>query len=432
MSAPVLISGGEAGDPEFNDPLLPHLLDAIARCGEGSRIELCVSFIRQSGLVLLRGALHEALARGARLRVITSDYLEVTQPVALRELLKFDPARSCALIYQSQGNRGFHLKSYLFVQHAAQYLGQQVGQEGSPAVLGGQAFLGSSNISAAALTESLEWNWSLRAEPSGPSEPHHSLRQLAAQIERLAQDARVVLLTHDWIDGYLARYRQSALRELRVLTGDHRSSAEQLREAPIPNSVQQEALMALQAARAQGHKRGVVVMATGLGKTWLAAFDVRQMQAARLLFVAHREEILTQARQTFLHMAPQANSGLYHGQQQDEADWLFASIQTLGKSRHLLRFAPDHFDYVVVDEFHHAASPSYRRLLNHFKPRFLLGLTATPDRTDQADILALCDNNLVFERGLALAIEQKMLVPLTYHGILDDTIDYAALMYRTL
>ncbi|BBT06971.1 hypothetical protein WP7S18E06_24700 [Aeromonas hydrophila] len=89
MSAPVLISGGEAGDPEFNDPLLPHLLDAIARCGEGSRIELCVSFIRQSGLVLLRGALHEALARGARLRVITSDYLEVTQPVALRELLKF-------------------------------------------------------------------------------------------------------------------------------------------------------------------------------------------------------------------------------------------------------------------------------------------------------------------------------------------------------
>ncbi|MGY4032558.1 DEAD/DEAH box helicase family protein, partial [Aeromonas media] len=153
-------------------------------------------------------------------------------------------------------------------------------------------------------------------------------------------------------------------------------------------------------------------------------------QAARLLFVAHREEILTQARQTFLHMAPQANFGLYHGQQQDEADWLFASIQTLGKSRHLLRFAPDHFDYVVVDEFHHAASPSYRRLLNHFKPRFLLGLTATPDRTDQADILALCDNNLVFERGLALAIEQKMLVPLTYHGILDDTIDYAALPWR--
>ena len=144
--------------------------------------------------MLLRGALHEALARGARLRVITSDHLEVTQPVALRELLKFDPARSCALIYQSQGNRGFHLKSHLFVQHAAQYLGEQVGQEGSPAVLGGQAFLGSSNISAAALTESLEWNWSLRAEPSGPSEPHHSLRQLAAQIDRLAQDARVVPL----------------------------------------------------------------------------------------------------------------------------------------------------------------------------------------------------------------------------------------------
>ena len=432
MSAPVLISGGEAGDPEFNDPLLPHLLDAIARCGEGSRIELCVSFIRQSGLVLLRGALHEALARGARLRVITSDYLEVTQPVALRELLKFDPARSCALIYQSQGNRGFHLKSYLFVQHAAQYLGEQVGQEGSPAVLGGQAFLGSSNISAAALTESLEWNWSLRAEPSGPSEPHHSLRQLAAQIERLAQDARVVLLTHDWIDGYLARYRQSALRELRVLTGDHRSSAEQLREAPIPNSVQQEALMALQAARAQGHKRGVVVMATGLGKTWLAAFDVRQMQAARLLFVAHREEILKQSLYTFRAVLKDANFGeLYVGSHRaDSIDHLFVSIQTFNSQELAAKTAADFYDYIVVDEFHHAAAPTYQKLLEYYQPKILLGLTATPERMDGKSVLDYFGGRIAAEIRLPEAIDRKLLCPFQYFGV-TDTADLSSLKWRT-
>ncbi|MGL5294226.1 MAG: DEAD/DEAH box helicase family protein [Aeromonas sp.] len=419
MSALSLVCGGHVNDKGFNDPLLPHLLAAIERTGKGSHIDLCVSFIRQSGLVLLRKALHNALARGASLRVITSDYLDVTEPVALRELLKFDSNCTTALIYQSQGNRGFHLKSYLFIQH----------DEG--AKISGQAFVGSSNVSAAALTDSLEWNWSLTSTAGSPMDGvQHSLEQLHRQVEQLAADPRVVPLTQQWIDKYLVRYQQSSLSALRVLTGDSTSDDEQLREAPIPNAIQQEALTALYESRLRGYKRGVVVMATGLGKTWLSAFDVRQMQAARLLFVAHREEILDQARSTFLRMAPHAQTGFYRGQQQDDADWLFASIQTLGKSNHLQRFAADHFDYIVVDEFHHAASPVYRRLLDHFAPRFLLGLTATPDRTDQADILALCDGNLIFERNLADAIDAHLLVPLRYHGILDETIDYAAIPWR--
>lgn len=418
----MLVGGGHANDPHFTDPLLPHLLRAVDQSGAGAQIDLCVSFIRQSGLRLLRSALQQALARGAMLRVITSDYLEVTEPVALRELLKLDPARTTMLIYQSQGNRGFHLKSYLFVRPplADHHSGQ----------ICGQAFVGSSNISAAALTESLEWNWSLTVDEQTCSEAKRSLQQLMAQVDQLASDPRVVPLSHGWIDQYLTRYQQSDLNGLRRLTGDPQHDADALREAPMPNLVQQEALAALHASRHAGYKRGLVVMATGLGKTWLAAFDVRQMQAARLLFVAHREEILTQARATFVHMCPAAQTGIYQGQQQDEADWLFASIQTLGKRHHLRRFAPDHFDYIVVDEFHHAAADSYRRLLDHFQPRFLLGLTATPERTDQADILSLCDNNQVFACHLAEAIEQHFLVPLTYHGILDDTIDYAALPWR--
>ncbi len=413
-----LITGGHRGDHGFNDPLLDHLTSSIASCERGSRIDLCISFIRQSGLLLLRDALKQAIGRGAQLRVITSDYLDVTQPVALRELLKFDPDHCQNLIYQSQGSRGFHLKSYLFIRQAT-----------STSLLG-QAFIGSSNISKAALTESLEWNWSLTVNDTACQQACQSLTELANQVGKLAADPRVVPLTHAWIDDYVQRYQHSTLAELRAITGDETSDGETLREAPMPNSVQQEALAALHDSRLSGHKRGLVVMATGLGKTWLAAFDVRQVQAARLLFIAHREEILAQARATFTRMAPLAQTGLYTGAQQDDGDWLFASIQTLGRAEHLRRFAPDHFDYIVVDEFHHAASPSYRRLLDHFQPRFLLGLTATPDRTDQADIMTLCDNNLVFERGLAEAIEQRMLVPLIYHGIYDDTVDYAALPWR--
>ncbi|MGL5597610.1 MAG: phospholipase D-like domain-containing protein, partial [Aeromonas sp.] len=167
MSALSLVCGGHVNDEGFNDPLLPHLLAAIERTGKGSHIDLCVSFIRQSGLVLLRKALHNALSRGAHLRVITSDYLDVTEPVALRELLKFDSNCTTALIYQSQGNRGFHLKSYLFIQH------------NEDAKISGQAFVGSSNVSAAALTDSLEWNWSLTSTAGSPMDGvQHSLEQL--------------------------------------------------------------------------------------------------------------------------------------------------------------------------------------------------------------------------------------------------------------
>ncbi|MGS0757438.1 DEAD/DEAH box helicase family protein, partial [Roseateles sp. GG27B] len=156
--------------------------------------------------------------------------------------------------------------------------------------------------------------------------------------------------------------------------------------AVAPGSLEQdEALAVLAATREAGFKRGLVVLATGLGKTWLAAFDACQVGARRVLFVAYREEILQQAAQTFLLIRPDARVGYYMGQTRDvEVDVLCASVQTLGRNAHLERFAPQHFDYIVVDEFHHAAAATYRRLLAYFAPRFLLGLTATPDRTDQS------------------------------------------------
>jgi len=410
-----LLTGGSSGDPVFNRPLLAPLLAAINQARD---IDIAVSFIRQSGLCLLNNALEDAQARGARIRLITSDYLDVTEPVALRELMQFAERGADVRIYESLNNPGFHMKSYLFIQTA------------TPERLQGCAFIGSSNISLAALTQSLEWNWCQQVDEPPDAPAAHTLLQLRAEFERLQQDPRVVTLTHPWIDLYIQRYRQSPLTRLRGLAGDTQGDAETLREQPLPNAVQTDALMALAQSRQQGFVRGLVVLATGLGKTWLAAFDARQMAARRLLFVAHRDEIIQQAQRTFIRMKPDAHTGLYNGRRQDQADWLFASVQTLGRDSQLRKFSPDHFDYIVVDEFHHASSPTYRRILDHFQPKFLLGLTATPERTDQADILALCDDNLVYEKGLREAIVARHLVPIVYHGIRDEFINYDEIPWR--
>ncbi|MGI9273675.1 MAG: DEAD/DEAH box helicase, partial [Endozoicomonas sp.] len=171
--------------------------------------------------------------------------------------------------------------------------------------------------------------------------------------------------------------------------------------------------------------------ATGLGKTWLAAFDTQQCKAEKVLFVAHREEILMQAQQTFVRIRPDARTGFYNGRVRNkEADMLFASVQTLGRLEHLQQFSKDHFDYIVVDEFHHADAKTYRNLLKHFEPKFLLGLTATPERTDQTDILSLCDNNLVFECNLLHGINARLLAPFHYYGIADKYIDYDEIPWR--
>jgi superfamily II DNA or RNA helicase len=173
-----------------------------------------------------------------------------------------------------------------------------------------------------------------------------------------------------------------------------------------------------------------VVLAAGLGKTWLSAFDVKQFDAKRVLFLAHREEILLQAQQTFQRLNPEIRSGLFTGQQQIWSDWMFASIQTISKSKTLQAFSPEHFDYMIVDEFHHATAPTYRRVIDYFQPKFLLGLTATPERTDQADLLALCDDNLVFEKTLRDAILDKELVPFAYFGVKDEFINYEEIPWR--
>ena len=396
-----LVTGGE-------DPFLPHLSQAMSRA---TQIDIAVAFIKTTGIRLLMPDLLAALLPPTepsgpmrQVRVLTSDYLDVTDPEALRLLLLLQNQGGEVRVYATQGT-SFHLKAYIFARTAAGEL------------IEGTAFIGSSNISRQALQDGLEWNYRV-AYPGDPGFLEARLR-----FNELFAHPRTVPLSDGWIEAYEAR-RVPPPRAIAP-------GSQEQEPSPEPTTVQMEALDALVDTRDAGFRRGLVVLATGLGKTWLAAFDSTRMGARRVLFVAHREEILNQAAQTFIRIKPKSRVGLYTGQSHDaEVDVLCASVQTLARAAHLERFAPQHFDYVVIDEFHHAAAATYRRLLAHFAPAFLLGLTATPDRTDQSDILSLCDDNLVFTRNLFEGIQAGLLAPFHYFGILDESVDYREVPWR--
>lgn len=391
-----LVTGGD------ENPFLPHLCSAIH---QAFRVDMAVAFIKTTGLRLLLPDLLESLQRNeaalpaAQVRILTSDYLDVTDPEALRLLILLAEQGAQVRIYQS-GSSSFHLKAYLFS-----------GQDW------GRAFIGSSNISRQALQQGLEWNY--RIDYPGDD----GFLEACRRFDELFEHPRCATLTDAWIDGY-------ERRRIKPVQSFEAGSTES-EPPPTPSKLQQEALQALRSSREHGYLRGLVVLATGLGKTWLAAFDVKQMGARRVLFVAHREEILNQAAATFTRIQPSARVGFYRGQPRDsQVDILCASVQTLGKVEHLERFKPQHFDYIVVDEFHHASAPTYHRLLQYFAPAFLLGLTATPDRTDNANILALCDDNLVYESDLFSGVNEKLLVPFHYYGIFDSDVDYQGIPWR--
>ena len=395
---PRLVRGGQ------DDPLLPQLLASIRRAEE---IELAVAFIKTTGLELIFDALSERCQgeRPARIRIITSDYLGVTDPQALRWLMLLAERGAEVRVFETD-RHSFHLKAYIFTR-----------EEGHR----GEAFIGSSNISKEALTAGLEWNYRIE-EPDPPGEAR--LAEIREGFESIFRDDQARVLDYAWIDAY--EQRRPAERPPMGPGSDDPELP-----PPDPTETQREALAALAETRDSGHGRGLVVMATGLGKTFLAAFDAAQAGASRVLFLAHREEILLQAETTFQRVFPQAHVGGYRGTQREtEADMLFASVQTLHQEHHLDHFDPEAFEYIVVDEFHHAAAGTYRRLLQHFRPRFLLGLTATPERADQANILSLCDDNLVYTADLFVGIREDLLCPFHYYGILDEEVDYQAIPWR--
>ncbi len=396
-----LVTGGD-------NPFLPHLCAAIRQADE---IDIAVAFTKVTGLRLLLPDLHDALdaiegvrQRPARIRFLTSDYLDVTDPEALRLLMLLGEQGAQVRLFEATKS-SFHLKAYVFTRFSGD------------ATMSGTAFIGSSNISRQALKDGLEWNYRV----SFPGDL--GFIETRNRFEQLFRHPNTQQLSDSWIDQYEAR---------RIPPPRSVAPGSQEKELPpTPTPVQISALNALEESRNKGFKRGLVVLATGLGKTWLAAFDADQVEAKRILFIAHREEILNQAAETFLRIRPKARTGFCMGQVRDTVvDILCASVQTLSRSTHLERFAAKHFDYIVIDEFHHAAASTYRKVINYFEPQFMLGLTATPDRTDQSDILSLCDDNLVFTQDLVGGINADLLAPFHYFGIFDSEVDYKAIPWR--
>lgn len=392
-------SGLVAGDV---DPLLPHL---VRHLGNAVSADMAVSFVQPSGMACIDPHLRDLLARGGRLRVLTGDYLDITDPTALLQLLDLEEEGRVELrVFETTGFGAFHPKTYVLADPAGY----------------GVAFVGSANLSASALTHGVEWNYRVVS-----SSDTRGFGEIQLAFEQLFRHPRTRRLTTDWV----ASYRRRRVRPLAE------PGAVSIPEEPlppvVPNAVQEEALSALEASRTAGNRAGLVVLATGLGKTWLSAFDSNRPEFARVLFVAHREEILAQAMKTFRRIRPNAMLGHFTGQaKQPEADVLFASVQTLGRTAHLQRFGAEQFDYIVIDEFHHAAAGTYRRLIEYFSPKFLLGLTATPERSDGGDLLALCQENVVYRCDLDRGIRLGLLAPFRYLGVPDE-VDYTNIPWRS-
>lgn len=400
--------------------------DADATLGDEADqcVAIVAAFVQESGLDRLRYAVDAAIRRGAQIRVITGDYLNITQADALETLLDWEQgteaddggahgtfvARVIETEQLSTRSKSFHPKSWRFE---------------SPGL--GVAFVGSSNLSRSALESGIEWN--LRVDRD---RDHTAYTRVRDAFEGLWMRARP--LDAGWIAAYAQRARRA---QLAMPPGEE--EAETLEQPPAPHEVQREALERLRACRAEGRKRAIIVLATGLGKTWLAAFDHAQLQEElgrrpRLLFIAHRAELLRQAARTYRRMlratGEPARVSWFVGEVGElEADLVFASVAKLARSDNLARLANMSFDYVVVDEVHHAAADSYRRILDRVDPAFLLGLTATPDRADAADILGLFDDFVAYRADIASGIELRRLTPFHYVGVKDD-IDYENVPWR--
>lgn len=385
-----------------DDPFHAHLRPLFA---SATQIDILAAFVQDSGITLIEQELVSAVEREASVRILCSDYLHITQEAAVRRLYDLQSAyegRIQARIAQSW-ETSFHPKSWQFITPE-----------------GGSIFVGSSNLSYAALSEGIEWN--LRLD-----------RHLDPEGFALARDS----FEHLWLEAkaldleFVRDYQERARAELALPPGEVAPEIPQ--PTIVPHPIQERVLAALQQARQEGHRRALVTMATGLGKTWLAAFDVAQFGAGRtprVLFVAHRSEILTQAANTFRRLFPDARTAWFVGDQSNlDGDLVFASIQKIARPEGMQRVLAEKFDYVVVDEVHHAAADSYQRLLQEIDPGFLLGLTATPERGDGLDILGLFNDYVVDEVGIAEGIEIGRLVPFKYTGI-ADTIDFAPIPWR--
>lgn len=389
-SSPLSLSSlltGSSGDPQLEHELRAEMMSA-------DRVDILVSFIKWAGLRLLQPAFEHLAVRKVPVRIITTSYMGASDPEAVEWLSKH-PGFSIKVSYEVDRTR-LHAKAYHFHRNTGF----------------STAYIGSANMSRAAMTSGLEWTVKVTRQ-----DMPHILERFSAEFASYWENPDFT----DYQLGGRARFEKA------IATARKPQTATNYFFADIsPRDFQKRILEALEAARENGSFRNLVVAATGTGKTVISAFDYarhrqKNPQRNRLLFVVHRKEILQQARDCFRAVLRDANFGelLVDGEVPGDWNHVFASVQSLTSRAPWERFGRDHFHFVIVDEAHHGKAPSYRPLFDHLEPQVLLGLTATPERADGSPLLPDFDNRFAAEIRLPEALEEKLLCPFHYFGVTD-------------
>ena len=367
--------------------VINSIKDELRNCDE---FIISSAFITMGGITPLLEDFKYLADHNIRGKILTTDYLNFTEPKALRKLASFD---NLEIKLYSQEKDGFHTKGYIFKKNNI-YKG----------------IVGSSNLTMNALTINKEWNVEFTSLNEG-----EMLTEIKNEFNSLWEEA-------DELDNVLPAYEKLYNDNKRFT--DLRRITKEIKEENIaltPNVMQEEFLTNLRNLIKQGEKRAILVSATGTGKTYASAFAVNDFKPKRFLFLVHREQIAKQSMEAYMHVfKDNTKFGLLSGTHKDlEADYLFSTIQTMSKEDVYRQFPEDHFDYIVVDEGHKAGALSYIKVLDYFKPKFLLGMTASPERTDGFNIYDLFDNNIAHEIRLQEAMEEDLLCPFHYFGITD-------------
>ncbi|MGP2656193.1 DEAD/DEAH box helicase [Malaciobacter sp. WC5094] len=348
-----------------------------------------VAFVNFSGIQLLLDTFDELNKKNIKGKVLTSTYLNFTEPYALEKINEFSNIE--LKVYDSLTTQvGFHSKSYIF-EFEDKY----------------EVIIGSSNITASAFKSNIEWNCKTINKKDDLF-----IKDIFIQFENLWNDSYLV------DENFLLKYKKFYFK-------DKKHKNFKFIEEIIPNKMQIEALEKIEYLRLKKQKRVLAIAATGTGKTYLSIFDVKKFNPKKMLFIVHRENILIKAMNSFHASIKNKSMGLYTGNKKElEKDYVFATIQSL--HNRVNEFKQNTFDYIIVDEAHHICSPSYKKVIEYFNPNFLLGLTATPNRMDNENIYEYFDDNIACDIRLNEALEQKLITPFHYYGVNDVSIDYSS------
>ncbi len=390
-------------DNKNGQKVFASIENELLHCEE---FKISVAFITKGGITPLLQTLRELEKRGVKGKILTTDYLCFSDPEALDMIANLNNIELRMYQTRRAGN-GFHTKGYIF-QKSGEY----------------RFIIGSSNLTQDALTRNMEWNTRLVSTVHG-----EVLENVLCEFDRLWNARECTYDYSDYIEEYRKRYQEKKLFDKIVAEQKRIAKNEKIPSMQAytlqPNSMQRAFIHNLLELRKNGIDKALLISATGTGKTYASAFVMRELRFRRVLFLVHRNQIAKQAKVSFERVfGSQWNMGLVSGTGHDyEADYVFATVQTLSKKENLEKFSRDYFDACIYDEAHHVSAGSYRAIMEYFTPVFTLGMTATPDKRDDnkvgQNIYEIFDYNIAYEIRLQQAMEEDLLCPFHYFGITD-------------